>query len=49
MDLHECWSSGFFVVVVVFFNTCSLRLLFHEYSPDNIFEFLKSTNLSSKM
>ena len=32
-----------------FFYTCSLRLLFCKYSPDNVFEFLKSTNLSSKI
>ena len=33
----------------IFFNSYSLRLLYHECSPNNIVEFLKCTNLFSKM
>ena len=31
-----------FVGVQDFLNSCSLRMLFREYSPDNIVKFLKT-------
>ena len=40
---------GLVVCLFGFFYLCSLRLLFSERSPVNIVEFLKSTNLFSKM
>ena len=40
VDLQKYWNC---------FNSCSLRLLLHEFSPDNTVEFLKSTDLFSKM